>query len=87
MKHSPTLLNYIHLANNTAKSLIPFHLMNLEYLINIQMLPGKPIVSPAWRRQGLLTAFLHQREGLAEEILALVVWVATHWSLPEELKT
>ena len=44
MKHSPALLNYIHLANNTAKSPIPFHVMNLEYLINIQTLPSKPIV-------------------------------------------
>lgn len=47
MKHSPTLLNYLHLANNAAKSTIPFYLMNLEYLTNIQVLPGKPILFPA----------------------------------------
>lgn len=65
MKHSPTLLNYSHLANNTAKSPIPFHLMNLEYLINIQILPSKPIVF-CLKRQGLLRAFSHQREGFLE---------------------
>lgn len=47
MKHSPTLINYINPANKIARSPIQFHLMNLEYLINIQTLPSKPIALPA----------------------------------------
>lgn len=61
MKRSPTPLNYSHLANNTSKSPIPFHLMNLEYLINIQILTSKPIVF-CLKRQGPLRAFSHQRK-------------------------
>lgn len=67
--------------------------MNLEYLTNIQALPRKPIVSPAWKRQDLLRASPHGRGQLAEEILAFVFWlgnspglsqIAKHWSEPSQ---